>query len=156
VIQYIAIKDVNRFTASDGISDLANRPKIEADGRFDGNPGVVVCAYNAGMVFVNLSRSVDRVVHHIIPEPVFADGSVDGLIIDKISTRGVDQGGVRLHGTKAIVGDYDIISSHVERDGITLTKEGHRMVYSDSPKFRCQFPNVVPDVVHEQATSVTK
>ena len=91
------VEDVFGRAGGDGGLDLLNTLGVEAHGGFDRNAGVVVGADNARVALVDGAGVVDWIVHHVIIELFFLNGSVDVRVADEIAPRGIDQGGVGLH-----------------------------------------------------------
>ena len=123
MVQHLGIEDVLGSAALEDVGNLRKGHAVQTDHGLDRDTAIVVRANDARFVLVDLAWSVDRVVNDVVEEPILADSAIDGLVVDEVTSRGIDQRSVGLHGSKQIIGNNWLITCHVERNRIALLEK---------------------------------
>ena len=102
----------------------------------------MIGADNSWIPFVNLPGAVDRVVHNIVPEPVFVDGTINRIVVNEVPSGRIDKRRVWLHSAETIVIHDGVVTGNVQGNGIarseefeSFSKEYERVVLQRALKF---------------------
>ena len=85
MVQDLGIENEFGCSALNCSGDLFDTLGVEAHGRFDRDAGIVVCADDARVIFVDRPGFVDRIVDDVVVKFFFFDRSVDIGVVDQIA-----------------------------------------------------------------------